>query len=48
LETPFGNVFTKSKASSGEELGTFSYVVDVFPWKFQHILRIFDMVSQQK
>jgi hypothetical protein len=48
LETQFGNVFIKSKASFGEELATFSYVVDVFPWTFQLILRIFEMVSQQK
>jgi hypothetical protein len=41
-------VFTKFTVSFGEELATFGYVVDIFPWKFQLILRIFEMVSQQK
>jgi hypothetical protein len=44
----FGIVFTKFKVSFSEELVIFGYVVDIFPWKFQLILRIFEMVSQRK
>jgi hypothetical protein len=48
LETLFGIEFSKFMVYFGEELVTFGYVVGVFlPRKFQLILRIFELVSQE-
>ena len=48
MKNLFGTVFTKFMVYFGEELATFGYVVGVFlPRKFQLILRIFELVSQE-
>jgi hypothetical protein len=49
VETVIGIVFRKFMVYFGEELATFGYVVGVFlPWKFQLILKIFELVSQRR